>query len=204
MTLHSSVMYISSTATVEFNRNTAQDLGGAMYIIRPRIIHGCSYMSCSTRVLPKMFDWFSITFNQNKAGVAGNAIYGGLTMACIPSADTGFCGNRSVTPINLYKYNGVNDSSDLSNFTSDPTRVCFCDSGIPDCYNIVNNITVHPGEKFYISLAIVGYGLGTVPGSVMARGSVSDSEVEFVWKSVRRGTRYKRDRVSGCGILYCV
>ena len=172
MTLHSSLMYISSNATVEFNRNTAQELGGAIYIWRPRIVHGClEYLTCSTRLMPGMFDLFSIIFNQNKAGIAGNAIYGGLTMACIPSADIRFCINRAVSPINLYKYNGVNDSSDLSNFTSDPTRVCFCENGIPDCYKAINNITVHPGEKFHISLAIVGYGLGTVPGSAIARGS---------------------------------
>ena len=180
MTLHSSVMYISSNATVEFNRNTAQELGGAIYIWRPRMVHGCfEYLSCSTQVIPRNnFDWFSITFNQNKAGIAGNAIYGGWTMACIPSSDIRYCENRVVSPINLYKYNGVNDSSDLSNFTSNPTRVCFCDNGNPDCYKIMRNITIHPGEKFYISLAIIGYGLGTVPGSVIARGSEGDGSTE--------------------------
>ena len=68
-------------------------------------------------MLPETVDSFSITFNQNKAGIAGNAIYGGLTWACAPSEN--FC-NGSVSPYNLYIYNGVNDSSDLSNFTSDP------------------------------------------------------------------------------------
>ena len=64
----------------------------------------------------------------------------------------------------------MNDTSDLSSFTSDPTGVCFCENGIPDCYRVLNNRAVHPGERFYLSLALVGYGLGTVPGSVIARG----------------------------------
>ena len=63
----------------------------------------------------------------------------------------------------------MNDSSDLSGFTSDPTRVCFCENGRPDCFKIVTNITVYPGETFNLSLAVVGYGLGTVHGSVVAR-----------------------------------
>ena len=119
MTLHSSVMYISSNATVEFNKNTAQDVGGAIYIYRPILTYPCfglEYASCSIRMLPGTLDLFSINFNQNKAGVAGNAIYGGWTLACCPSEN--FC---DFPFSNLYNYNGVNDSSDLSNFTSEPT-----------------------------------------------------------------------------------
>ena len=63
----------------------------------------------------------------------------------------------------------MNDSSVLSGFTSDPIRVCFCENGRPDCFKIVTNITVYPGEPFNLSLVVVGYGLGTVPGSVVAR-----------------------------------
>ena len=71
----------------------------------------------------------------------------------------------------IYNYNGVNDSSDLSDFTSDPTRVCFCENDIQDCCKVLDTITVHPGEHFNLSLAIVGYGWGTVPGTVIASGS---------------------------------
>ena len=41
----------------------------------------------------------------------------------------------------------------------------------------MKNITVHPGERFYLSLATVGYGLGTVPGSIIARRNGNISEV---------------------------
>ena len=67
----------------------------------------------------------------------------------------------------------MNDSSYLSNFTSNPTRVCFCENGIPNCYRVLKNITAYPGETFLLSLAIFGYGLGTVPGLVIARGNSS-------------------------------
>ena len=130
---------------------------------------------CSIQVLPdnstESCQFFNINFHLNKAGKAGNAIYGDYTSACLP------CGKDacSTCPIpdgsEIFHYVGVNDSSDLSNFTSDPTRVCLCENNIPDCYKIMNNITVHPGESFNLSLVIVGYGMGTVPGSVIVSGS---------------------------------
>ena len=179
MSLFSSVMQVSPNATVDFTRNRADWLGGAIYISKPKQRILCNeYVSCSIQVLPiRNFHrcrLFSLTFNQNRAGLAGNAIYGDLTSACMPRDSCDMCPLPDAT--DLFTYNGVNDSSDLSDFTSDPTRVCFCENGIPDCYTIMTNITVHPGEHFDLSLVIVGYSLGTVPGTLIARNGESDSE----------------------------
>ena len=177
ITLISSFMYVSPNATVEFTRNFARWFGGAIYISKPRIDYTtCNTFICSIRVPydTAKCKWFSITFNQNKAGIAGNAIYGGYTFACSPSQRCNLCYDYYGPEI--YVYNGVKDSSDLSDFTSDPTRVCFCENGIPDCYKCTDSIAVHPGEYFNLSVATVGYGLGTVPGSVIAMGSRDVSE----------------------------
>ena len=178
----SSVMHISPNATVYFTNNFAEHLGGAIYISEPRtslfLIASSTAFSCSIQVLPANFSdrcqIFSLTFNQNKAGTAGNAIYGGRTCACSQCGKNieDICDDCSIPQgSDLFHYNGVNDSSDLSNFTSDPTRVCFCENDIPDCYKILNNVTVYPGESFNVSLAIIGFGLGTVPGLVIARNN---------------------------------
>ena len=181
MTLISSTMHISPNAVVDFTRNQAYWLGGAIYIFKPRQTYACETItatstSCSIQVLQSnssiICQLFSLTFSQNRAGIAGNAIYGGYTSACMPSNREDFCSNCPVPDVSdVFQYNGMNDSSDLSSFTSDPTRVCFCENGIPDCYKVTKNVTVYPGERFTLSLVIVGYGLGTVPGSVIARGS---------------------------------
>ena len=182
MSLISSVLHISPNASVNFTNNTAGLLGGAIYISEPRTtfskLIGREFgdivtVVCSIQVIPdnstNSCKFFNINFHQNKAGKAGNAIYGDYTSACLP------CGKDSCStcPIpdgsEIFHYIGVNDSSDLSNFTSDPTRVCFCENNIPNCHKIINKITVHPGETFNLSLVIVGYGWGTVPGSVIAR-----------------------------------
>ena len=178
ISLVSSVMHISPNATVNFTRNQASGLGGAVYILNPRNRAVCedrpfTVTSCSFQVLTGPQDdceVFTLTFNQNRAGIAGNAVYGGRTSACIPSDASTYCTNCSMPQFSeIFQYNGNGDSSDLSNFTSDPTRVCFCENGVPNCFTVTRSLTVHPGELFHLSLATVGYGLGTVPGSVMAR-----------------------------------
>ena len=185
LTLTSSVMHVTKYATVEFIGNSAQWYGGAIYIPKGIENKCASNIRCSIQV-----PWFytncrymySITFIQNRAGIAGNAIYGEYISACTPYHPNGYmCHIPDGSEI--FHYIGVNDSSDLSNFTSDPTRVCFCENDIPNCYKIMNNITVHPGETFNLSLVIVGYGWGTVPGSVIARDSsdsVSDPENDLL------------------------
>ena len=185
ISLISSVMYVSNNAAVNFTKNYAQQLGGAIYISEPRINFvdddhffndqpGSGRIICSIQLVPESCpescQFLSLTFNQNKAGTAGNAIYGGHTSACTPTRSYSIS-ERS----DLFHYNGVNDSSDLSNFTSDPTRVCFCEKDIPNCYKVLKSITVYPGENFNLSLAIIGYGLGTVPGSVIASSRSGES-----------------------------
>ena len=187
ISLISSVMYVSNNAAVNFTKNYAQQLGGAIYISDPRINFvdddhffydepGSGLIICSIQLVPESCpescQFLSFTFNQNKAGTAGNAIYGGRTSACTPTHSHSIS-ERS----HLFHYSGVNDSSDLSNFTSDPTRVCFCEKDIPNCYKVLSNITVYPGENFNLSLAIIGFGLGTVPGSVIANRSRSGESI---------------------------
>ena len=186
LTLTYSIMYVYSFATVEFIGNSAQWYGGAIYI--PKGIEN----TCSTNIRCSIQDpWsfitcrylYSIAFIQNRAGIAGNAVYGEYTSACTPYHPN-ICYRCQIPDgSEIFHYIGVNDSSDLSNFTSDPTRVCFCENDIPNCYKTTNNITVHPGETFNLSLVIVGYGWGTVPGSVIARDSsdsVSDPENDLL------------------------
>ena len=178
LTLVSSTMHISPNAVINFTRNHASGLGGAVYITSPRNRAVCDALastafSCSFQVFKgsaKNCEYFTISFNQNSAAIAGNAVYGDRTSACIPSSEDMYCTNCSSVDLSEnFEYNGIGDASDLSNFTSDPSRVCFCEHGIPNCFTIQRDIVVYPGELFNLSLATIGYGFGTVPGSVVAR-----------------------------------
>ena len=178
ITLISSFMYVSVNATVEFTRNFARLYGGAIYISKPRRNYAtCDTFICSIQIQNEISSQdcqtLFITFNQNKAGIAGNAIYGGYTFACLPSQRCNQCYDYYDRKMYIF---GFKNSSDLSKFTSDPTRVCFCENGIPNCYKFNDSIAVHPGEYFNLSVATVGYGLGIVPGYVIAMGSRDVSE----------------------------
>ena len=193
LSLVSSVVYISPSADVNFTRNFAYGVGGAIFVSSQRLRYTCfnAFVSCSIQALlddsGDSCQLFSVTFNQNRAGIAGNAIYGGRKApTCIPTSRDETCYSCPPPDISdIFTYNGVNDSSDLSSFTSDATRVCFCENGIPDCYEVYKNVTVHPGEHFNLSLVTVGYGLGTVQGSVFARGRLSTSVDEgYSWREL--------------------
>ena len=187
LTLISSVMRISPNSNITFARNYAENLGGAIFILNPRSNYVCGIFrntatSCSIQVISdpneQSCELFSLTFNHNRAGIAGNAIYGGRTSGCMPSNTEYYCSSCPFpTTSEFFHYNGVNDSSDLSAFTFDPTRVCFCENGIPNCYKSTAAVSVNPGENFHLSLAVVGYGLGTVPGSVVARNYTIKKQV---------------------------
>ena len=178
VSLITSVMYVSPSATVTFTRNYAKERGGAVYLSNPPNTFVCNaqrfvVVTCSFQTFGQSSDQcelFKMNFHQNVAGLAGNAVYGDRTSACIPSSYYSYCSKcSSPNFMEIMQYSGVGNDSDLSNFTSDPTRVCFCEDGIPNCYNVKQQLTVHPGELFNISLAIIGYGYGTVPGSVVAK-----------------------------------
>ena len=184
MTLSSSTLKVSSNASVDFVGNRAEGLGGAIYIPKPsskEVLcepNQIRVEKCSIEVLPVNDSpsncQLPVRMDKNKAGIAGSAIYGGRLSACMHCVVTRKhfnCSNFTTFDVNdLFQHN---DSSDLSSFTSDPTRVCFCENGTPNCYKVLDTISVHPGENFNLSLAIVGYGLGTVSGSVIARGNRS-------------------------------
>ena len=184
MTLSSSTLKVSSNASVDFVGNRAEGLGGAIYIPKPsskEVLcepNQIRVEKCSIEVLPVNDSpsncQLPVRMDKNKAGIAGSAIYGGRLSACMHCVVTRKhfnCNNFTTFDVtDLFQHN---DSSDLSSFTSDPTRVCFCENGTPNCYKVLDTVSVHPGENFNLSLAIVGYGLGTVSGSVIARGNRS-------------------------------
>ena len=67
-------------------------------------------------------------------------------------------------------------SSSLSPVSSDPKRVCLCENGVPKCANysyIVLEKRYTSGEKFNLSVVLVGDDFGTVSGGVYANYTVT-------------------------------
>ncbi len=125
----------------------------------------------------------SVTFSGNKAQIGGDDIYGAALLS-----------NCKMTPNRLISSFMVQDkifqfdTHTMSSISSNPKRVCLCENGVPVCatdinvYNIFSNlfdnqtkflynyhnVSVTPGEKFNLSVALVGNDFGLVTGGVYA------------------------------------
>ena len=147
-----------------FYNNHAYATGGAIYVKQLGVPRGFVDAKC---FLQQEIHGYSNTdivayFVNNTAGRAGDVLYGGYTRDCI-NVDYG---NKSSLFQNV-KLNYTMQTG-LSIISSDPTRVCICDNGQPNCSKKLFFRRVFPGDSFNISAVIVGLGNGIVPGIVRA------------------------------------
>ena len=170
-------LYLSSTskifmepgANVSFINNSAHNKGGAIYIETGNTATSILFTwnvwtSCFYHLLNcndgNAMDMISISFANNSAVYGGDDIYGA-------SLDMCSTGSHPCKPtINR-------DNLSISSVSSDPLRVCICDSrGKPQCNNskfIYKTREVHPGEIFTIDAVLVGWDYGTTTGLVYAQ-----------------------------------
>ncbi len=200
--LSSSDLKIAADANIMFINNSATDSGGALYLYLLRQIHvesgvnltlinnlagskggavyiGPDYIAESNNIvsfllrlryiLPISSVIFLspncsnvsvyISFSNNFAATAGDDFYG-TSLQIVYLFFTMPCYSLEL-------------SSRTSSFSSDPLRVCLCDShGTPQCTNsqFIYNISrqVHPGEGFTASVVLVGYDFRPTTGIVYA------------------------------------
>ena len=177
-----SYVSIANNTNVTFLNNTAENVGGAIFVRNPLpyVTHSCflQFLAMNTSsqcsgcncALPQS----NINFINNTAKEGGNTIYGASMYAYGCSLD----GIQHFIFLNSLIHNSNHLQfepslhSDTSVISSDPTRACLCENGKPNCalvFNHGSNYTHYPGEEFLISAAVVGDMLGTVSGSVYAQ-----------------------------------
>ena len=177
MALYSSTLNVAPGTNVSLVNNSAMETGGAIYInpslipnqlllvleqdyayvperARQDILPQCFYhlLNCSTGAS------YTFSFANNSAMQGGDDIYGASLKFHQSS------GNCNLTVI-------INNTG-LSSVSSNPTRVCLCDSeGIPQCKNDSYNerfLKSYPGELLTVSAVLVGGDFGVTRGSVYA------------------------------------
>ena len=159
-----------------FINNYANHVGGAIYIEKKRIdIYKCFLWVVDIYYHSELNSKnLSLTFTNNTARNGGDAIlFGGSLYYCdAASCHSMFVTGSSILILNYWNivyYEVPSGGSNLSLISSEPTRVCLCDDGEPDCFSsIFTNDTRYPGETFTISAVVVGQGFGTTDGSVYA------------------------------------
>ena len=177
-----SAVYISNNTNVTFLNNTAENVGGAVFVRNPLpyVTHSCflQFLAMNTSsqcsgcncALPHS----NINFINNTAKEGGDTIYGasayadGCMLDGIPQCNYL---NSLIHNTNRLQFEPSLES-DTSAISSDPTRVCLCENGKPNCtlvFNHGSNYMHYPGEEFSITAAVVGDMFGTVSGSVNAQ-----------------------------------
>ena len=173
LALYSSTLNVDSNTTVNFINNTATDTGGAIYVTNDKNRFAYpEYVPCFYQLLDYGADsnWYNIRFENNTARNGGDHIYGESMHSCACYAVPIVSEDDDVNIIPTYcvqKQVFSYHPNSTSSISSDPTRVCLCDHGKPNCYKFKQlNIEIHPGEQFTLSAVIVGADLGTTIGAV--------------------------------------
>ena len=173
--LYASTLNIARNTSLYFYSNTATETGGAIYVaninnknILPRF--SMKYTPCFYQLVD--YDggsWYDIQFVNNSAKNGGDHVYGESmhSDACYV-ASRGYKIEPIVIPTYCVQEVFEYHPRSISSVSSDPTRVCICVHGLPQCSDNNIIIAVHPGETFTLSAVVVGADLGTTVGTVHA------------------------------------
>ena len=167
----SSVLLFSPPVNIFFIDNFASRQGGGMFVDRVQYTGdtGCFYGFLNGSYLVQ---YARVEFNGNRAGIAGDVLYGGNIINC----------NSRVNFFRLFQFP---NQTGISAFASHPYQVCFCNNrSEPDCFTDEQYSTTFPGQSFSISLIVVGLAGGAVPGIIRITDFTNEPEVT-VLRSLR-------------------
>ena len=160
--------------TAVYWENNHASFGGAIYVEDASPL---SYCTSVATLVPKEECFFQLpgqnlsngidvqlVFKNNSADVAGSVLYGGAVDNCKLTH-----GLDSGKVFDMISHNDDIDRNTTSNISSDPLRICPCESNLPNCkseYNVPH--TVYPGETFQVPVVAVGQRGGVVPSRVIS------------------------------------
>lgn len=107
-------------------------------------------------------------FTNNKAGLTGNALYGGWIDVCVRKG-------VDYTVSNIFSFD---DSKSLTDISSNPSRVCICIDSVPNRYQDSENISLFPGQSLTINAMAVGQMFGLV--SAIVRAEVKNKQFSII------------------------
>ena len=161
----------NTNTNILFVNNTATNTGAGIHYDCSFTGNDDSLTSSSCFYETQGVDELKHTVNVNLSFVNNTAINGGTDI--YGTTPNSFCivDNDHMRAHNIYEY-VFETSSGPSSISSDPKRVCLCDSFSQlMCANlsyIFYQTTHYPGEVFSLPLAVVGFEFGTVTGFVYA------------------------------------
>ena len=184
MVMINTMMRLNIGTHISFINNTASEVGGAIWVtpeVSPTISNSLTrYPPCFYQLIFNLAEPLnnqtlpvSVTFSGNKARTRGDDIYGAALQS-----------NCQMTPNRQISSFMVQDkifrfhNRSLLSISSNPKRICLCQDKEPICVTNYLNVSVTPGEKFNLSVALVGNDFGLVTGGVYALDT-SGEDVSF-------------------------
>ena len=158
-----SQLLLKPNTSISFVNNHASELGGGIFV--SHIIDRNFATICSFNNFPYYGNNDTkgmLYFVNNTADISGDVLYGGIISKC--NFDFDFD----------YQFHYPQQTG-LSVVSSDPIKVCFCESNIPNCSITNINITAIPGINVNMSLATVGNKDGLTKGVIKLTTSDSSS-----------------------------
>ena len=153
--------HINKTLNISFLNNYASLSGGGMFVSQVAGVDKST--DCFFEVIPHRSYYNSSAvfyFINNTAAISGDILYGGNVNRCYKEDEFE----------NLFHYPEQTGQSVVS---SDPLKVCFCQSDKQNCSIRNINITAIPGIDINISLATVGSKDGLTEGMIKLTSSNS-------------------------------
>ena len=173
ISMYSLYLKFSFNATAHLISNTATDVGGAIYaLVQPSF--PCFYYITAGDFGLSIVE---LTNNSAVSGV-GNHIYGGSLKSTrcdfeLVDLFSFFDGG----PFCLRKFESFVQFDltphSFSSISSEPQRVCLCDSSnVPQCTNLTaiffEGGSIHPGDTVTVNVVVAGLDFGTTTGRVQA------------------------------------
>ena len=188
--LDQSKLFLLSKTTMIFKGNLALHRGGAIHVednpftycifdysVQSRLREACFFQVLEYQLVCDSYSYqisslhddygIQLLFQGNRAIEAGSVLYGGSLDTCaVCIFSLGFYVAGTVA---LDRFSSeVISTSDISDISSDPYRVCVCDDNHPDCSETVITREVYPGEIIHIPVVAVGQRNGTSPAVIRA------------------------------------
>lgn len=151
-----SVFYLTPNNTKIAINNNQATYGGGIYVEQSSQCF-LEEVRCFFQLSTSKINNVNITFNKNKAEVAGQDIFGGSITTCFL-----FISNNSKQVFqDVFSF----DVKKPSYISSPPRGVCFCSQQSKICQDM--HMSIYPGQKFSVEVIVVGQYNGPVPGNVV-------------------------------------
>ena len=162
-------LVIKNDTNITVSQNSAEAYGGGVYVDddayysweETECFVSCDETTCFNSTMK---------FDDNKALLAGSALFGGWIDVCLSLMNAG---------IPNFQYD--NESDDLSIISSYPTRVCLCTN------STVNETTeyhaeLYPGQTLHIEAVAIGQRLGVIPSIVRTNATIMTESIDRLQK----------------------